>query len=94
LPDVTAKRQIWSIYEDEYNIVQQNHPDDTNWTGAEIKACCRLSKLLDVSLVEASHNVVPIANTATESIHALRTWASGRCLDAGKRGVYRYSKSA
>jgi hypothetical protein len=93
LPDNATKHQIWSIYEDEYNITKQKRPDDTNWTGAEVKACCRLSKLLDVSLVEASHNVVPIANTAAESIHVLRSWASGRCLDAGKRGVYRYCKS-
>jgi hypothetical protein len=25
-------------------------PEDTNWTGAEIKSCCRLASLLDVPL--------------------------------------------
>ena len=28
---------------------------DRDWTGAEIKACCRLAALLDVPLVEAAH---------------------------------------
>jgi hypothetical protein len=26
-----------------------SRPDDTNWTGAEIKSCCRLASLLDVA---------------------------------------------
>jgi len=93
LPDDEAKRQIWTIYEHEYAIDRGKRPDDTDWTGAEIKACCRLSKLLNVSLIEAANNVVPIVDTASESIHALRTWASGRCLDAAKPGVYRYRPS-
>jgi len=25
--------------------------DDTNWTGAEIKSCCRLAALLDMPLI-------------------------------------------
>ena len=32
--------------------------------------------------------VVPVAITATESMQRLRTWASGRCLDASGPGVY------
>ena len=39
-------------------------PDDTNWTGAEIRSCCRLASLLDVPLVQAAQNVVPVAVTA------------------------------
>ncbi|MCL2623987.1 MAG: AAA family ATPase, partial [Planctomycetaceae bacterium] len=89
-----AKDQIWRIYLYDYDISQQKFPDDTDWTGAEIKACCRLSKLLDVPLTEAAQNVVPVAQTASESIHTLRTWASGRCLDAAKPGIYRYENSS
>ena len=63
-------------------------PDDTDWTGAEIKACCRLSALLDVSLLEAAQNVVPVAVTASESVERLRSWASGRCLSASQPGIY------
>jgi len=38
-----------------------SRPDDTNWTGAEVKSCCRLASLLDVPLVQAAQNVVPVA---------------------------------
>ena len=88
LPDHAAKQQIWAIYEHEYEINQQKRPNDTDWTGAEIKACCRLSKLLDATLIEAAKHVVPVADTAKESINQLRQWASGRCLNAARSGIY------
>ncbi len=93
LPDKAARDQIWAIYEHQYGIEKPKRPVDDDWTGAEIKACCRLSKLLDVSLTEAAQNVVPVANTASESIHALRTWASGRSLDAARPGMYQHRQS-
>lgn len=63
-------------------------PDDTNWTGAEIKSCCRLASLLDVPLVQASQNVVAVAAAARDKIEQLRQWASGRVLSADQPGVY------
>ena len=65
-----------------------SRPDDANWTGAEIKSCCRLASLLDVPLVQAAQNVVPVAGTAGDKIEGLRQWASGRCLSADRAGVY------
>ena len=65
-----------------------SRPDDANWTGAEIKSCCRLASLLDVPLVQAAQNVVPVAVTAGDKIAGLRQWASGRCLSADRAGVY------
>jgi hypothetical protein len=62
-------------------------PDGTNWTGAEIKSCCRLASLLDVPLIQAAQNVVPVAVTAGDKIEGLRQWASGRCLSADRAGV-------
>jgi len=61
---------------------------DADWTGAEIKSCCRLAALLDVPLVEAAQNVVPVARTAHEAVERLRTWTSGRCLSADYAGLY------
>ena len=54
---------------------KQPRPDDTNWTGAEIKSCCRLASLLDVPLIQAAQNVVPVAVTAGDKIEGLRQWA-------------------
>ena len=36
----------------------------------------------------AAQNVVPVAVTAGDKIEGLRQWASGRCLSAGRAGVY------
>ena len=33
--------------------------DDTSWTGAEVKSCCRLAALLDVPLTQAAQEVQP-----------------------------------
>jgi hypothetical protein len=93
LPGPDEKRAIWELYLNRFELdCNQRLPDDIDWTGAEIRACCRLSALLDVPLLEASKNVVPIAVTAAESVERLRNWADGRCLSADKPGVYRYEK--
>jgi hypothetical protein len=89
LPNVAEKQAIWTLYRSHFGIPEgQQRPDDTSWTGAEIKACCRLASLLDVPLTQAARNVVPVAVTAGESVERLRTWASGRCLCATNPGTY------
>jgi len=89
-PGREQKQAIWQIYLDLFEIDRdQKLPPDDSWTGAEIRACCRLAALLDVPLVQAAQNVVPVAMTAAESVERLRTWASGRCLDADQPGIYR-----
>jgi SpoVK/Ycf46/Vps4 family AAA+-type ATPase len=89
LPGRDQKDAIWGIYTRHYGLTANcSRPDDTNWTGAEIKSCCRLASLLDVPLVQAAQNVVPVAVTAGDKIEGLRQWASGRCLSADRAGVY------
>ncbi len=92
LPTAAEKRTIWDIYLNLYELdSDQPRPADKDWTGAEIKACCRLSVLLNQSLAAAAQNVVPVAVTAAESISKLRDWATGRCLDATAGGIYQPS---
>ncbi|HSG69701.1 MAG TPA: AAA family ATPase, partial [Planctomycetaceae bacterium] len=92
LPERKEKDAIWDIYRTQFEIDRtQKRPDDTNWTGAEIKACCRLAALLDLPLVQAAQNVVPVAVTSAESVERLRSWASGRCLSADRPGIYRHA---
>jgi hypothetical protein len=89
LPGEDQRQQIWDIYLDQFKLDKgQERPDDTNWTGAEIKSCCRLAALLDVPLIEAAQNVVPVAVTSAEQIESLRNWAEGRCLSADVGGIY------
>jgi len=89
LPDRLEKEAIWRMYIARFGLdSDQAMPRDQDWTGAEIKSACRLAALLDVPLVEAAANVVPIATTAGESVEKLRNWASGRCLAADRPGIY------
>ncbi len=89
LPGREQKDQIWKIYLELFGLdAKQPKPRDTEWTGAEIRACCRLAALLEVPLIEAAKNVVPVAITAGESVERLRNWAAGRCLSADQSGVY------
>jgi hypothetical protein len=90
LPTAAEKDAVWAMYRKQYGIAEtQSRPDDTSWTGAEIKSCCRLATLLDMTLTQASNHVVPVAVTAAEQVERLRSWASGRCLNASAPGVYR-----
>jgi len=90
LPDAPQRRLIWRMYLETFQLdFNQPLPADNDYTGAEIKACCRLAALLRISLLEAAEYVVPVARTAQESVERLRTWAEGRCLSADAPGVYR-----
>ncbi len=89
LPGREEKDAIWNIYLNLFEINRdQRLPEDSHFTGAEIKATCRLAALLDLPLMEAAQNVVPVAVTAAESVERLRNWASGRCLSANEPGLY------
>ena len=89
LPGVSQKGSIWDICLRLFDLdPEQSKPNTQDWTGAEIRSCCRLAALLDVPLTEAARNVVPVAVTAAETVGRLREWASGRCLDADRPGIY------
>ena len=95
LPSRSQKDAIWNMYRTRFDISgDENLPADDQWTGAEIRSCCRLSALLDVPLSQASQNVVPVAVTSAESVQRLREWAAGRCLDAEAGGIYSAKHSA
>ena len=94
LPGVQQRRAIWQLYTELFGLdPKQPRPVDADWTGAEIRSCCRLASLLDVPLVEAAKNVVPVAKTAEEAVKRLRQWASDRCLNADVPGGIYSSKA-
>jgi len=94
LPTPSERETIWSLYLQQFEIdSNQPRPNDENWTGSEIKACCRLSSLLEIPLKAASQYVVPVAVTAAESVEKLRNWASGRCLSANHPGLYQHPQT-
>ena len=89
LPGHREREVIWQMYLRKFGLDPgQRLPQDRDWTGAEIRSCCRLAALLDVPLTEAASNIVPVAVTAGEAVERLRQWASGRCLSAERPGIY------
>jgi SpoVK/Ycf46/Vps4 family AAA+-type ATPase len=89
LPGSRERETIWQIYIQKIRLdPAQRRPQDRDWTGAEIRSCCRHSALLDIPLSEAGTNIVPVAVTAGESVERLRNWAAGRCLSADRAGIY------
>lgn len=87
LPTRPEKDVIWRIWRERYAIdAKQDQPDDTDWTPAEIKACCRKSLMYDLSLKEAAAYVTHIDPA---QVQALRAWADGKCLSASRPGIYR-----
>ena len=90
LPSREERDAIWRMYLRLFELDEkQKRPCDDQWSGAEIRACCRLAALLDLPIVQASQNVVPVAVSSSQSIDRLRQWADGRCLSANKPGIYR-----
>jgi SpoVK/Ycf46/Vps4 family AAA+-type ATPase len=95
LPTREQRQEIWRLYLAKYDLdTRQKLPPDEDFTGAEIKSCCRLAALLDVPLVAAAQNVVPVARTSAESVERLRQWACGRCLSADQPGIYQRTAAA
>lgn len=101
LPTNVERETIWKLYRKVYDLEYTNandtikgHVQDEQWTGAEIKSCCRLAALLEVPLAEAAKNIVPVAVTAPDRIQGLREWASNRCLCASTGGIYQHTKTA
>lgn len=95
LPRAEDRDAIWRMYVERFGLdAAQRRPEDEGWTGAEIRSCCRLAALLDLPLLQAARNVVPVSVTAAESVDRLRKWADGRCLSADEPGIYRLGSVA
>lgn len=93
LPDRAEKDTIWGLKLKRYEIKQQPLPDDTDWTGAEIEKCCEISYRLNIPLVKAASNVVPVARADASTVEALRSAAVGNYISAAYEGAYKGAES-
>jgi SpoVK/Ycf46/Vps4 family AAA+-type ATPase len=62
--------------------------DDEGWTPAEIRACCRLSRLLEQPLAKTARMIRPVSVSAAGVIDKLEEWATEAALDAETGEVY------
>ena len=90
LPDKEERLVIWNYYIEKYNLDHtQEWPNDKDWTGAEIRACCQGAWERGVSLIDAAEFVVPVAKADPERIERLRKEATGRYISASYSGTYK-----
>jgi hypothetical protein len=69
--------------------VKDIRPDDTDWTGSEIRTACEIADSLNCTPKESAQWIVPVCKMAAEQIESLRKQANGRYLSANKPGVYK-----
>lgn len=94
LPTESEREAIWEIYLKMYGVSKPPPMKDLlglseDWTGAEIRSCCRLSAMLDATIKETSGNIVPIVRIAEKRMTELRAWADGQCLSSSTKGLYK-----
>ena len=84
------RKAAWAVYLKKYQLKAQPLPDDTAWTGAEIRNACRFAADTGCSVAQAAQFIVPMARGRADDIEALRKYAHGRFLDATNGGTYEY----
>lgn len=88
LPNELEKEQIFDYYQKEYQVSGNRRDFDIiGWSGAEIKACCRIAHIMNTTIDKASEFIVPVSKTMEKEIGALRKWAEGRTIPASTMKV-------
>lgn len=89
MPTHDAREHGWEMYLNKFGLdLDQERPEDGQWTIAEIEKCCQDAARLEESVVESAMRVVPVALTSQERIKAMREWATNRALSADHGGIY------
>jgi len=86
LPNHDEKRAILDHYIDKYKVSSDNKEAMVKamegWSGAEIRALCRLSSMMQLKIEQTREFILPISKTMEKEIKSLRDWANGRTLPA------------
>lgn len=91
LPSDKEREAIWPIQLRAFGLDEKlKRPDDKNWTGAEIRNCCKNARDLKVDLVEAAKYITPVSKTGPGDIMKLRRMAAaGGFNSVSYEGPYR-----
>lgn len=91
LPTAEERAAIWALYRAKYEIpANEPQPDDTGWTGAEIRECCESAWDTSSTLIDAARYIIPVSQSRASEIEEMRKEAHGRFLDASHPGAYHY----
>jgi SpoVK/Ycf46/Vps4 family AAA+-type ATPase len=93
LPDLKLQEELLGFYCKEFGVVAPENINMEGWSGAEIKAVCRIAKMMEVEVPEAERFVIPISRTMGKEIDSLRKWSKNRCIPASMPITGKVSKS-
>jgi hypothetical protein len=96
LPDREERDAIWPLYINKWKLdsKQREAVQDHNYTGAEIRNCCRTAFRQRRTLADAARFIVPVAVSGAAEIEGLRKQADRKYLSASRPGLYEYTESA
>ncbi len=89
LPDEEAKDAIWNLYCSKYELSGER-PDDTDWSGSDIKNCCKNAATMKIGLKKAAEFITAEGIAAKDQLRTLRMFANGRYTSASYPGLYRF----
>lgn len=90
LPDAEEKAGMWDLNLKKFDIAKpQARPDDTDWTGADIRNVCEVADTLECSLEKACQYTTFIAKSDPEAVAQLRRFADGKYVSASRPGTYK-----
>lgn len=95
LPNREEQQAILSHYQKVFNVKEQP-ANMTGWTGAEIKAWCKLAakKISKGKKAnEADELIVPVSKTMSQEIDYLRKWKEGRTVPASRKQTIKVSST-
>ncbi len=90
LPTEEEREAIWNYYLNYFSIADKGYerPKDIGWTGAEIRTCCELSSILNISLKEAATYIVPVSVSMKKQLDELYNEANGRYNATNRSGPF------
>ena len=81
LPTAEEAEVILEMYKKQFDVTGPA-PDISNWSPAEVRSLCRVSKMMNCTLKDAAKYIVPLYKSQSEKIKKQREWAKGRCIPA------------
>jgi SpoVK/Ycf46/Vps4 family AAA+-type ATPase len=99
LPNQESRQAIWKHYLKMFNLGSANGSCrelgvlSKDWTGAEIKACCRIAAMRSVD-VKSQMSLIPlVSRMAADSLESSRDYAVDKFIDANTGRLYSKSVS-
>lgn len=86
LPNEDERKEILNHYLKLYNVEPGKFAaaNMEGWSGAEIRAVCRIAAMMTKTTADVKDYVVPVSKTMETEIKALREWSKGKTLPASK----------